>query len=91
VVAVFYGSRYQCQKVPQHVFIKGLQQLEAERQQQRREQHEQQLEAHRHAAAAAVQLCTGCKASVALQRRSCAAEVGAAAGAGAGMQTPLVA
>lgn len=88
MVAVYYGSRYQCQKVPQHVFIKGLQQLEAERQ-QRREQHEQQLEAHRHAAAAAVQLCTGCKAS-ALQRRSCAAEVAAAA-AGAGMQTPLVA
>lgn len=75
VFPVYYGSRYQCQKVPQHVFLKGMQQLDAEKK-QKQQDHEQQLQAHK--AAAAAVLCTSCRAS-ALQRRSCAAEVAAAA------------
>lgn len=71
---VYYGARYQCQKVPQHTFLKGMQQLDAERKQQQR-QHEQQQQQPRQAAS--VVLCSGCRASTAVHR-SCASEVAAA-------------
>lgn len=85
VFPVYYGSRYQCQKVPQHVFLKGMQHLDSEKR-RKQEQHEQQQAAHRQAAAAV--LCNSCRAS-AVQRRSCAAEVAAMAATPA-MQPSMV-
>jgi aconitase A len=84
---VYYGARYQCQKVPQHVFLKGIQQLESEKQQKLQHAKQQQEQAMQIAMTAA--LCTGCRETV-LQRRSCAAEVAAAADIGAAGQPALV-
>jgi hypothetical protein len=85
---VYYGARYQCQKVPQHVFLKGIQQLESEKQQQQQQKAKQQHEQAIQITASAA-LCTGCRATV-LQRRSCAAEVAAAADIGSAGQPGLV-
>jgi hypothetical protein len=72
VFPVYYGSRYQMTKVPQHVFLKGIQvyhEVHSDMQQQQAEEEE-----HTAAEAAAQQ-----KAANALRlRRSCATEAACA-------------
>lgn len=74
---VYYGARYQCQKVPKHIFLKGMQQLDAERQkQQQHRPHPHQKAAHKDPSS--VVQCSTCRPAAALHQRSCAAEVAAA-------------
>lgn len=74
VFPVYYGSRYQMTKVPQHVFLKGMQVYQAVKAETRVDVHTPHAAAeHRPAAseAAVVQH----SAVSGLQLRSCAAEV----------------
>lgn len=73
---VYYGARYQCQKVPKHIFLKGMQHLDAERQQQQQRQHHHHVQTA-HKAPSVVQ-CSACRPAAALHQRSCASEVAAA-------------
>jgi hypothetical protein len=76
VFPVYYGSRYQMTKVPQHVFLKGIQvyhEVHSDMQQQQ-QQHAEEEEEQAAAAAAAKRAASD---AVRL-RRSCATEVACA-------------
>jgi hypothetical protein len=86
VFPVYYGSRYQMTKVPQHVFLKGIQvyhEVHTDMQQQQHAEEEEQAAAE--AAAKRVE------SDVVRLRRSCAAEVACACPSLAAMPRQVVA
>eukprot|EP00775_Hariotina_reticulata_P009226 gene9226-9391_t len=74
VFPIYYGSKYEKTKVPQHVFLKGMQHLDVVRQQQTAGKEEQ---APKMVSAATVELCASVPTSPEglRLRSSCAAEV----------------
>ncbi|KAF6259276.1 hypothetical protein COO60DRAFT_1514094 [Scenedesmus sp. NREL 46B-D3] len=79
VFPVYYGSRYQMTKVPQHVFLRGLQVYQtAHSDMMQQQQRQQQREAEEEAQAAAEAAAKWVAAEALRFRGSCAAEVACA-------------
>jgi hypothetical protein len=79
VFPVYYGSRYQMTKVPQHVFLKGIRvyhEVHSDMQQQQQQQQQQRAEEEEQAAAEAA--AKRAASDVVRLRRSCATEVACA-------------